>query len=85
RAAASLTARSGTQLSDWESLTPSEATLLLDLVSVARNHRSPDGTSEGVSADGRWRLVLRPLPGSAVLNTPEGRLVLPDAVVEFGT
>lgn len=84
-AAASLTARSGTQLSDWESLTPSEATLLLDLVSVARNHRSPDGTSEGVSADGRWRLVLRPLPGSAVLNTPEGRLVLPDAVVEFGT
>lgn len=84
QAAASLTARSGTPFSHWESLSSTESKLLLDLVSVARNQRSPDGSSEGVSADGRWRLQLRPLPGSAVLNTPEGRLVLPDALVEFG-
>lgn len=84
RAAASLTARSGTPLSSWEAITATESTLLLDLVSAARNHRRADGQSEGISPDGRWRIVLRPLPGSAVLDTTDGRLVLPDAVVEFG-
>ncbi len=84
RAAASLTARSGTALSQWDSLTATESGLLLDLVALARNHRASDGSSSAVSADGRWRLVLHPRPGSAVLNTREGRLVLPDALVEFG-
>ncbi len=84
RAAASLTARSGTHLSQWGSLTAMESALLLDLISAARNQKAPDGSCSGVSADGRWRLVLSPRLGSAVLNTPEGRLVLPDALVEFG-
>lgn len=84
RAAASLTARSGTALSHWADLTATESVLLLALISAARDQRTPGGPSSAVSADGRWRLVLHPRPGSAVLNTPDGRLVLPDALVEFG-
>lgn len=83
RAAASLSARSGTTLSDWESLTATESTLLLDLVAADRNHLAKDGSRSGVSVDGRWRVVLHPRPGSAVLHTPDGRLVLPNALVEF--
>lgn len=83
RAAASLRERSGTPLSAWGSLTAAESELLLDLVAAARNDRAPDGSRSAVSADGRWRLVLHPRPGSAVLHTHEGRLVLPDAIAEF--
>ncbi|MCB0885364.1 MAG: DUF2397 domain-containing protein [Propionibacteriaceae bacterium] len=84
RAGAALAARSGTPFSSWQPLGATEAEILLDLVSAARNGRADDGTSTGWSADGRWRLVLTPRPGSAVLTTPDGRLVLPDADVEFG-
>ncbi len=84
RAAAALTARSGTPLSTWDALSSTEVELLLELISAARNDRAADGTSTGWSADGRWRLALTPRPGSAVLSTPDGRLVLPDADVEFG-
>ncbi|MFT3888863.1 MAG: DUF2397 domain-containing protein [Arachnia sp.] len=84
QAGAALAARSGSPLSSWEALTATEAEILLDLVSTARNNRAGDASLTGWSADGRWRLVLRPRPGSAVLVTPDGRLVLPDADVEFG-
>lgn len=85
RAEAALLARSGTRLSEWTPLDAAQAELLFALISTARDHRRPDGTLEGVSADGRWRVVLRAVepPGLAVLHTPEGRLVLADAHVEF--
>lgn len=85
RAGANLVVRSGTSLGEWGELDDTEAKLLLDLIAIARNNRSADGTLRGVSADGRWRLTLHPRPGSAVLHTAQGRLVLPDARVEFGT
>lgn len=85
RAGAALVARSGTPLSSWRTLGATEAELFLELVSIARNQRDDDGSHTGWSADGRWHLTLRPRPGSAVLTTPDGRLVLPDSDVEFGT
>ncbi|WP_051208068.1 DUF2397 family protein [Propionicicella superfundia] len=85
RAGSSLAARSGTPLSAWGALGATEAELFLELVSIARNQRSGDGVSTGRSADGRWSLILRPRPGSAVLTIPDGRLAMPDADVEFGT
>ncbi len=85
RAEAALVVRSGTRLSEWAPLDAPQADLLFVLISAARNHRHPDGSLEGVSPDGRWRIVLRPVdpPGRAVLHTPDGRLVLDDAHVEF--
>lgn len=85
RAEDSLAARSGTHLSQWTPLDAAEADLFLRLVSAARNHRDDDGTMTGQSADGRWRLVLRPVfPCTfAVLTTPEGRLYLDDALAEI--
>lgn len=85
RAEASLVARSGTRLSAWTPLDAPQADMLFSLISAARDHRRPDGSFEGVSPDGRWRMVLRPVTpaGLAVLHTPDGRLVLADAHVEF--
>jgi uncharacterized protein (TIGR02677 family) len=87
RAEAALAARSGSRLADWAPLDAEQADLLLRLISTARDHRQDDGTLLGTSADGRWRLRLTPTdpPAYAVLRTAEGRLVLPDALVEFGT
>lgn len=77
--------RSGTRLADWAPLDATQADLFLRLVASARDQRAPDGTLTGLSADGRWRLTLTPVdpPGYAVLRTPDGRLVLPDALVEI--
>lgn len=85
RAEAALAARSGTRLSDWAPLDATETDLFLRLVSAARDERASDGTMSGLSADGRWRLILRPIdpPRFAVLSTPEGRLVLADAQAEI--
>ena len=85
RAEAALAARSGTRLGEWAPLDAAQAELLLRLVSDARDNRQANGTMVGLSADGRWRLVLHPVepPRFAVLRTPDGRLLLPDAVAEF--
>lgn len=85
RAGAALVARSGTAFSEWAELDESETTLLLELISISRNDTFSAGLQHGISPDGRWRLTLHPRPGSAVLSTPQGRLVLPDALVEFST
>lgn len=84
RAGADLAARSGSRLSEFDALDATQTALLLELISIARNHVDDEGVRRGVSPDGRWRLALHPRPGSAVLATPEGRLVLGDALVEFG-
>lgn len=83
RAEAELAQRSGTQLSDWDPLDAVATELFLNLLAAARNQREADGSMTGMSPDGRWRLRLLPVTprGSAVLRTPTGRLVLPDARV----
>jgi len=85
RAEADLALRTGTDLSSWTPLSPSETQLFLDLLSAARNNRAPDGSMTGVSADGRWRLRLLPTHPRrpAILRTPTGRLILADARVEI--
>lgn len=85
RAEADLAQRSGTDLSTWAPLGATEARIFLDLLSAARDNRLDDGSMAGISADGRWRLRLRPTTPrkAAVLRTPTGRLVLTDARVEF--
>jgi len=85
RAEADLALRTGTDLSSWTPLSPSETQLFLDLLSAARNNRAPDGSMTGVSADGRWRLRLLPTQPRrpAILRTPTGRLILADARVEI--
>ena len=82
RAARRLARRSGTALSQWEPLTEAEAELFLELVADARRFGADGRPDEAHSADGRWTLRLSPLDGSAVITTPGGRLVLPDAQVE---
>lgn len=83
RAAKSLGERSGTALGTWSELSTPEAELLLELIAASRHDVAPDGTRSATSADGRWRLRLTPMDGSAILTMPEGRLVLGDGVVEF--
>lgn len=85
RAETGLVARSGTRLTDWGPLESAQADLFLQLVATARNHRDSDGRLSGRTPDGRWQLVLTPVdpPCFAVLHTPDGRLVLPDAHAEF--
>ena len=83
RAAASLASRSGTPLSAWAPLNADEADVLLHLLTEARRYRPGGQSLEASSADGRWLLRLNPREGSAVLNLPDGRLVVPDADVEF--
>lgn len=85
RAGATLAARSGTILSAWDALDQTETALLLDLIAAARNDTGPGVIRRGISPDGRWQLTLHSRPGSAVLHTPDGRLTLPDALVEFRT
>lgn len=86
RAEADLAQRSGTRLSAWAPLDAAATDLFLTLLSAARDHRDPDdGSMTGLSSDGRWRLRLWPVDprGSAVIRTPTGRLVVPDARVEI--
>ncbi|GAB3624153.1 hypothetical protein GCM10027418_22370 [Mariniluteicoccus endophyticus] len=83
RAATSLASRSGTPFSEWEPLDDDEAAVLLDLLTEARRYRPGTEVLEATSADGRWLLRLTACEGSAVLHVPTGRLVVPDAVVEF--
>ena len=85
RAEAELAERSGTQLSAWDPLDAVATELFLNLLSAARNHREADGSMSGLSADGRWLVRLVPVTpsGSAVLRTPTGRLVVPDARVDI--
>ena len=85
RAEAGLAQRSGTALSAWAPLDAVSTEIFLALLAAARDHRSSDGTMTGLSADGRWRMRLFPVlpPASAVIRTPTGRLVVPDAEVVF--
>lgn len=85
RAEAALAQRSGTRLAHWSELDAPQAELFLHLISDARNSRRGDGTMTGTSSDGRWRMTLHPSPGSAVIRTPNGRLILEDALVEFSS
>jgi len=85
RAEANLVERSGTSLSAWEPLGTTETELFLDFLSLARESRGQDGTASGVSSDGRWtvRLTQTSPPATAIIHTPDGRLALADAVIEF--
>jgi uncharacterized protein (TIGR02677 family) len=84
RAEAELAARSGTALSAWAPLDAPAAELFLTLLSAAREHRAGDGVAQGTSPDGRWTVRLTSLaPATAVVRTPDGRLALPDAIVEI--
>jgi uncharacterized protein (TIGR02677 family) len=84
RAEAELTARSGTALSTWAPLDAAAAELFLTLLSAAREHRVGPGVLQGTSPDGRWTVRLTSLgAATAVVRTPQGRLALPDALVEI--
>jgi len=85
RAEAEVVQRSGTRLSTWAPLGRMASAFFLELLSAARDGRQPDGTSAGTSDDGRWTVRLTPTdpPAWAVLHTPDGRLALPDALVEI--
>jgi len=88
-AEANLVARSGTALSSWEPLGALETELFLDLLSAAREGRAGAGTGDGAwtgtSADGRWKVSLTPVapPATAIVRTPQGRVAVADAVMEF--
>lgn len=85
QAASRLAQRSGTALSQWGPLGAAETDLFLELVAASRRFGASPAPTEATTPDGRWTLRLNSRPGSAVLTTPEGRLVLPDADVEFIT
>ncbi|WP_328475735.1 DUF2397 domain-containing protein [Actinoplanes sp. NBC_00393] len=75
-------ARSGLPLSQWREVTAAELDLLLLLLGAVNTAR-PDaaGVRSTVSDDARWSLRADPAPDgapSAVLHTPDGRLVHPD-------
>ena len=78
-----LIGRSGTVLSSWTPLGADESTIFLALLTTARAAPPRDGVSTGTSQDGRLTLSLRSLPGTgtAVVETPDGRLAVQDAEV----
>ncbi len=85
-AEAALAERSGTTLSSWGPLEADQADLLLDLLAVAWARLVPAGQPrEAVSRDGRWTARFHPVEprASAVLQLPDGRLVVEDAVMEL--
>lgn len=75
-------ARSGLPLSQWPEVTAAELDLLLLLLGAVDTARpGPAGVRTAVSDDARWSLRAEPAPPgapSAVLHTPDGRLVHPD-------
>ncbi|MEU4427289.1 DUF2397 domain-containing protein [Actinoplanes sp. NPDC024001] len=75
-------ARSGLPLSQWPQVTTAELDLLLLLLGAVNTARpDPDGVRSAVSDDARWSLRADPAPDgapSAVVHTPDGRLVHPD-------
>ncbi|MFF3375416.1 DUF2397 domain-containing protein [Streptomyces sp. NPDC002680] len=76
-AEATLRARSGTTLADWDHVSEPELDLLLELFGVARG-RGGGAARTAVTADGRWRVTLRPPgsgPATAALYSPRGQLV----------
>jgi uncharacterized protein (TIGR02677 family) len=78
-AEASLRRRSGTAMATWDALSRPELDLLLEFLgAVRRAGTGQDGIRTAVTADGRWRVTLTaPRAGdSAVLQTPDGTLVL---------
>ncbi len=78
-----LIARSGTTLSSWKPLGVDESTIFLSLLTMARAAPARDGIRTGASQDGRLTLHLRSLlaEGTAVIETPDGRLAVQDAEV----
>lgn len=96
RAIAALRARSGTELAAWGELDETEAEILLDMLAAAQAsawppfHEVPTAKHprhlSALSSDGKWRLHFTPLPGpAAVVRTGEGRLVIPNFLVEFAS
>ncbi|WP_327640790.1 DUF2397 domain-containing protein [Kribbella sp. NBC_00482] len=84
-AEAALRRRSGTALATWESLNRAELDLLLEFLgAVRRAGTGQDGVRAAVTADGRWKVQLRPTRSddAAVLETPDGTLVLSNWIFE---
>ncbi|MDV9169018.1 DUF2397 family protein, partial [Streptomyces sp. W16] len=76
-AEATLRARSGTTLADWDPVSEPELDLLLELLGVARGRAGLD-VRAAVTGDGRWRVTLTPPgdgPATAALYSPRGQLV----------
>lgn len=78
-----LIARSGTVLSSWEPLGEDESAIFLSLLTTARAAPPRNGVRTGTSQDGRLTLGLHSTPtaGTAVIETPDGRLAVADAAV----
>ncbi|MGW2719768.1 DUF2397 domain-containing protein [Streptomyces sp. NPDC001492] len=79
--------RSGQPLSSWGQLTDAEGALLWELLSTARaGTRHPDGSRSASTEDSRWRIRMVPAPeaeSSAIIQLPEGVVVLDDVTLEF--
>ncbi|MDQ1019869.1 DUF2397 domain-containing protein [Streptomyces afghaniensis] len=79
--------RSGQPLSMWGELTDAEGTLLWELLSTARaGTRHPDGSRSASTEDTRWQIRMLPAPevaSSAIIQLPEGVVVLDDVTLEF--
>ncbi|MEV0246004.1 DUF2397 domain-containing protein [Nocardia sp. NPDC050712] len=75
-AEASLRARSGTSLAEWDALTQPELGLLLEFLAVARGRRGEQYRS-ALTEDGRWRVSLTsPADGATTtVLSPGGRFV----------
>ncbi|HWE89494.1 MAG TPA: DUF2397 domain-containing protein [Pseudonocardiaceae bacterium] len=76
-AEASLRARSGTRLADWDPLSEQELDLLLELLGMSRK-TGGDSARTAVTGDGRWRITLTPPnggPATTAVRSPQGTLV----------
>ena len=75
---------SGSRVSSWGTMTEAELDLFLELVGLARRDDRPGvpaRTRSGLTADGRWRIVLTPPADAATVATVDsvrGRLVTVD-------
>jgi len=83
-AEARLRQRSGSRVSGWGIVTEAELDLFLELVGLTRRDDkpgTPDRAYSGMTADGRWRIVLDPPEEAtdvATLECVRGRLVTVD-------
>ncbi|MEU7576785.1 DUF2397 domain-containing protein [Streptomyces sp. NPDC041068] len=79
--------RSGQPLSAWGELTDAEGVLLFELLSTARaGVKHPDGSLSASTEDARWQIRMVPAPEaapSAIVQLPEGVIVLDDVTLEF--